>query len=145
MYEYYRSVSFLLHTRQAPYPYPRLPTELSAIPPKKTLGKMLDIGKVPGQSYAQLPKSKAANASAAKHAASQRYHGGVDSEKFHGLCRGIFSLGLRRPELRCAPSSPTLASAPPLFFSIARALRQRTFARVRCYAIRRLRLNAVHP
>jgi hypothetical protein len=33
---------------------------------------MLDIGKVPGQSYAQLPKSKAANASAAKYAASQR-------------------------------------------------------------------------
>jgi hypothetical protein len=40
--------------------------------PKGRLGKMLDIGKVPGQSYAQLPKSKAANASAAKHAASQR-------------------------------------------------------------------------
>jgi len=33
---------------------------------------MLDIGKVPGQSYAQMNKSKAANASAAKYAASQR-------------------------------------------------------------------------
>jgi len=50
---------------------------------------MLDIGKVPGQSYAQMSKSTAANASAAKNAASQRYHGGFDSDKFQGLCRGI--------------------------------------------------------
>jgi len=57
---------------------------------------MLDIGKVPGQSYAQMIKSKAANASAAKNAASQRLNGGFDSENFRGLCRGIFSLGLRR-------------------------------------------------
>jgi len=40
--------------------------------PEGRLSKMLDIGKVPGQSYAQIPKSKAANASAAKYAASQR-------------------------------------------------------------------------
>jgi hypothetical protein len=33
---------------------------------------MLDFGKVPGQSYAKMSKSKAANASAAKYAASQR-------------------------------------------------------------------------
>jgi hypothetical protein len=33
---------------------------------------MLDIGKVPGQSYAQMSKSKAANASVAKYAASKR-------------------------------------------------------------------------
>jgi len=39
--------------------------------PKLRLGKMLG-GKVPGQSYAQMSKSKAANASAAKYAASQR-------------------------------------------------------------------------
>jgi len=39
---------------------------------KGRLSKMLDISKVPGQSYAQMNKSKAANASAAKYAASQR-------------------------------------------------------------------------
>ena len=55
-----------------PPPYPRCPTFLSAVPPQQRLSKMLDIGKVPGQSYAQIPKSKAANASAAKYAASQR-------------------------------------------------------------------------
>ena len=39
--------------------------------PKQRLSKMLG-GKVPEQSYAQMIKSKAANASAAKYAASQR-------------------------------------------------------------------------
>jgi hypothetical protein len=56
--------------------------------PKGRLGKMLG-GKVPGQSYAQMSKSKAANASAAKYTAPQRQRGGFDSENFRGLCRGI--------------------------------------------------------
>ena len=60
-----------------PYP-PGFPVLTRADPqkcqpyhPKQRLGKMLG-GKVPGQAYAQMNKSKAANASAAKYAASQR-------------------------------------------------------------------------
>jgi hypothetical protein len=50
-------------------------------------------GKVPWQSYAQIPKSKAANASAAKNAAPQRKHGGFDSENFRACAGGFFRWG----------------------------------------------------
>jgi hypothetical protein len=73
LYMICRSFSFQLHTLQVSLSLPSLAlSTVSHTSSKQRLGKMLDIGKVPGQSYAQLPKSKAANASAAKYAASQR-------------------------------------------------------------------------